>query len=284
MGAAPEPPAPAELKERQRSGWAAGDYAAFGSAMQLVSELLCEAVDLRPGQKVLDVATGGGNTALAAARRSTETTGLDYVPSLLERGRERAAAERLRVEFLEGDAESLPYPESTFDAVLSTFGVMFALDQRRAANEMLRVCRPGGRIGLAGWTPDGFSGQLPKVFARYLPPPVGIDSPMLWGTEEHLRELFEEKVEGLQNTRRSFVFRYRSVGHYLDALRSQLGPTRSAFEALGAEEKRSLACEIEELVRRFNVSGDETMVVPANYLQTVALRLERDTVRPFDGG
>lgn len=272
MNRPPRTPELAEIKTRQQQAWAAGDYAAFGSRLLIVSELLCEAVDLRPGERVLDVATGNGNTALAAARRSAEVIGLDYVPALLERGRERATAERLEAEFREGDAESLPFADASFDAVLSTFGVMFAPDQEAAARELLRVCRPGGRIGLACWTPGGFSGRLSETFARSLPPPAGLDSPMLWGTEEHLRELLGWGIEGLRTTRRSFVFRYRSVPRYLEVLRNQIGPTRSAFLALGPEEQRGLEAEIEELVRRFNVSGDETMVVPADYLEAVATR------------
>lgn len=269
-----QPPTPdtGEIKANQRLAWAGGDYAAFGSRLQIMSELLCEAVDLRPDQRGLDVATGNGNTALAAARRSAEVTGLDYVPALLERARERAAAEQLEAEFIEGDAESLPFEDGSFGAVLSTVGVMFAPDQEAAARELLRVCRPGGRLGLASWTPDGFSGNLPEVFARYLPPPAGLDSPMLWGTEERLRELLGSDVEELQTTRRSFVFRYRSVGRYLEALRSQIGPTRSAFLALGPEERQSLERDIEALVEGFNVSGDETMVVPADYLEAVVTK------------
>lgn len=260
------------LKERQRRAWASGDYAAFGSGMMVISELLCEAVDLRPGERVLDVAAGAGNTALAAARRSTDVTGVDYVAELLERGRERAVVEGLSVEFVEGDAESLPFPDASFDAVLSTFGVMFAPDQWAAAAEMLRVCRPSGRIGVASWTPEGFSGKLPELFGRYLPPPAGVDSPMLWGTEDRLHELLGHGTTEMEATRRNFTFRYRSVERYIEALRTQLGPTRSAFEALGQEDQRSLESEIEELVRRFNVSGDETMIVPAEYLEIVAIR------------
>jgi ubiquinone/menaquinone biosynthesis C-methylase UbiE len=260
------------LKERQRRAWASGDYAAFGSGMMVISELLCEAVDLRPGERVLDVAAGAGNTALAAARRSTDVTGVDYVAELLERGRERAVVEGLSVEFVEGDAESLPFPDASFDAVLSTFGVMFAPDQQAAAAEMLRVCQPSGRIGVASWTPEGFSGKLPELFGRYLPPPAGVDSPMLWGTEDRMRDLLGQGIAEMEATRRDFVFRYRSVERYIEALRTQLGPTRSAFEALGQEDRRSLESEIEELVRRFNVSGDETMIVPAEYLEVVAVR------------
>lgn len=237
-----------------------------------MSELLCEAVDLKPGQKVLDVATGGGNTALAAARRSAEVTGLDYVPALLERGRERAAAERMETDFREGDAESLPFADASFDAVLSTIGAMFAPDQWKAARELLRVCRPGGKIGLANWTPEGFSGQQSALFGRYLPPPEGLQSPMLWGTEERLRELLADGTENLRTARRSFVFRYCSVEEYLAALQTQLGPTRSAFESLSEQDRENLRAEIADLVRRFNVSGDETMIVPADYLEVLAER------------
>ncbi len=261
------------VKERQRRAWASGDYAAFGAPLLLIGELLCEAVDLRPGWRVLDVATGSGNTALAAARRSCEVTGADYVPTLLERGRERAAAERLEVSFVEGDAEDLPFPDSSFDAVLSSIGVMFAPDQERAAGELLRVCRSGGRIGLANWTPDGFASELAAPFGRYAPlPPPGFQPPALWGTEERLRELLRDGVASLKVARRSFVFRYRSMKHYTQVLRNDLGPTRQTFEGLDAAGQRELEGELADLVHRFNRSGDETMVVPSDYLEMVALR------------
>src|SRR5215210_6287956 len=207
----PQPPDLAEIKKRQQRAWASGDYTVFGAALLIISELLCEAVNLRPSEKVLDVATGSGNTALAAARRFCEVTGIDYVPALLERGRERAAAERLEIAFQEGDAEDIPFPDASFDVVLSTVGVMFAPDQKKAAGELLRVCRPGGMIGLANWTPESFAGEMPGVFGRYVPPPSGLDPPTLWGTEERVRELLGGGVAGLQTARRSFVFRYRSV-------------------------------------------------------------------------
>ena len=262
----------AAIKERQQRAWASGDYAMFGTALLMMSELLCEAVDLRPGQSVLDVATGGGNTALAAARRFGETTGIDYVPALLERGRERAAAERLPVAFREGDAEGIPFPDASFDVVLSTVGVMFAPDQERAAGELLRVCRPGGRIGLANWTPDGFAGELGSLFGSYLPPSPGLKPPALWGTEERLRELLGGAGE-LRISRRSFVFRYRSVGHYLEVLQTQLGPTRETLRALEPADRERLAGEVVDLVGRFNRSGDETVVVPSDYLEVVVDRL-----------
>ena len=272
MDAQPQRPDLAAIKERQQRAWASGDYAMFGAGLLIMGEILCEAVDLRPGQKVLDVATGSGNTALAAARRFCDVTGIDYVPALLERGRERAAVERLEVSFGEGDAEGIPFPDASFDVVLSTVGVMFAPDQERAAGELLRVCRPGGRIGLASWTPDSFAAEMPRVFARYAPPPPGLVSPALWGKEERVRELLGGGIEDLWAVRRSFVFRYRSVRHYLEMLQTHLGPTREGFLSLGPSEREDLAGELAELVGRFNRSGDETMVVPSDYLEVVAIR------------
>jgi len=238
----------------------------------IVSELLCEAVDLRAGQRVLDVATGSGNTALAAARRWCEVTGIDYVPALLERGRERAAAERISITFQEGDAEQIPFPDSSFDAVLSTFGAMFAPNQERAAQELLRVCRPGGKIGLANWTPDGFVGTYFRAIVQYAPPPPGLTPPILWGTEERLRELFGESVASLQITRRSVVARYRSVQHWLEIFRTYFGPTLKAFEVLDAAGQENLARDLVSVVLRFNRSGDETIVIPSDYLEVVATK------------
>ena len=272
MDAQPRRVDSAALKERQRRAWASGDYAAFGAPLLVMGELLCEAVDLRPGWRVLDVATGSGNTALAAARRSCDVTGVDYVPGLLERGRERAAAERLKVSFVEGDAEDLPFPDASFDAVLSSVGVMFAPDQEKAAGELLRVCRSGGRIGLANWTPDGFASELAALFGRYAGPPPGLQPPALWGTEGRLRELLGDGVASVEVSRRSFVFRYRSVEHYAEVLRRDLGPTRQTFEKLDGAGEQELRGELADLVRRFNRSGDGTMVVPSDYLEVVALR------------
>ncbi len=261
----------AAIKERQQKAWASGDYAKFGATLLIMSELLCEAVDLRPGQKVLDVATGSGNTALAAARRYGEVTGIDYVPALLDRGQERAAAERLEVAFREGDAEDIPFPDASFDVVLSTVGAMFAPDQERAAGELLRVCRPGGKIGLANWTPDGFAGEMGSLFGRYLPLSPGLKPPTLWGTEERMRELLGG-VGRLQILRRSFVFRYRSVRHYLNVLQAHLGPTRETFRALDPAKRENLVGELAELIDRFNRSDDETMVVPSDYLEVVVTK------------
>ena len=254
------------IKGRQREMWAAGDYAAVATPLLITSELLCEAADLRAGSRVLDVATGSGNTALAAARRRCEVTGLDYVPALLERARERAQAERLAVRFEEGDAEKLPYPDGAFDAVLSSFGVMFAPDQERAARELQRVCRPGGRIALASWTPEGFVGQWFQLTARYAPPPPGIKPPLRWGTEAGLRELLrgEFRIE-----RRCYVMRYRSPQHWLEFFRANFGPTRQTFETLDAARQADFAAELIELAKRGNRSGDDTAVLPAEYLEVV---------------
>jgi SAM-dependent methyltransferase len=262
----------AAIKERQQQMWAAGDFSMIGVSQVIVSELLCEAVDLRAGQQVLDVATGSGNTALAAARRGCDVIGVDYVPSLLERGRERAAAERLRVTFQVGDAEHLPFPDAAFDVVLSTFGIMFAPDQTKAARELLRVCRPGGTIGLANWTPDGFVGTNARITADYVPPPPGVEPPTRWGTAEGLRALFGEALASLQVTRRSVVLRARSAQHYVEHARTYFGPAQKAFEALSADGQERLRQALVETVSHFNRSGDETMVVPADYLEVVALK------------
>ena len=232
---------------------------------------MCEALDVRAGQKVLDVAAGNGNAALAAARRWCEVTATDYVPALLDRARERAAAERLPIVFEEADAEALPFPDVSFDAVVSTFGVMFTPDQERAAGELLRVCRPGGRIGLANWTPDGFIGQLFRTIGRHLPPPAGARSPALWGTRARLAELFEAK-RSVAATERFYVFRYRSPEHWLEVFRTFYGPVLKTFAALPPPAQTALEQDLLDLVRRLNRSGDATMVVPGEYLEVVVTR------------
>ncbi len=262
----------AAVKRRQQQTWAAGDFAAVGATLQIVSELLCEAVDLRAGTRVLDVATGSGNTALAAARRFGDVVGIDYVSALLERGRARAIAEGLPVDFQEGDAEALPFADASFDAVLSSFGVMFAPDQERSARELLRVCRPGGRIGLANWTPDSFIGEIFRINARYVPPPPGLQPPVLWGTQERLKDLFGDDVASLTVARRSFVFRYRSPEHWLEFFRAYYGPTVKAFEALDAAGQAALSHDVLDVLGRFNRSGDATLVLPSDYLEVVAVR------------
>ncbi|CAN5655559.1 class I SAM-dependent methyltransferase [soil metagenome] len=272
MSEQPTSPDLSAAKSRQQQAWASGDYAVFGTALNIISELLCEAADLRPGERVLDVATGSGNAALAAARRYCEVTGVDYVPTLLEKGRERAAVEGLAVDFQEGDAEDLPFPDTSFDVVLSSVGAMFAPDQERAAAELVRVCRSEGKICMANWIPGSFAGELGSLFGRYSPKVPGLLPPTLWGSEERLQELLGEATESIKIFPRSFTFRYPSVDYYLEVLRDYLGPTRETFRALGSEEKDSLRRDVVDLVGRFNRSGDETMIVPSDYLEVVAVR------------
>jgi len=262
----------AAVKARQQQTWATGDFSVLARSGVIVGEELCEAVDLRPGWRVLDVATGSGNTALAAARRFCEVTGVDYVPPLLERGRERAAAERLQVTFVEGDTEALPVPDAAFDAILSTFGVMFAPDQERAAAELLRACRPGGVIGMANWTPDGFAGEFFRTVGRHVPPPPGLTPPTRWGTEDGLRELFGDRLAGLEVRRRTFVQRYLSPRHCLEIYRTHFGPVVRAFEAVGQQGEAALERDVLALIERFNRSGDETAILPSDYLEVVATR------------
>jgi SAM-dependent methyltransferase len=260
------------IKSRQQSAWSAGDYAVVGTTLQIVGESLCEAIDLRGGERVLDVAAGNGNATLAAARRWTHVTSTDYVPALLERGRARARAEGLRVDFEQADAENLPFPDANFDVVMSTFGVMFTPDQDKAASELARVCKPGGRIGLANWTPAGFIGELFKLLGRYLPPPAGLKSPALWGTEERLRELFGEEAGAMEIGRRHFVFRYRSATHWLEVFRTFYGPTQKAFGALDFARQQSLTADLIALAEKFNRAGDGTLVAPSEYLEVVIKR------------
>jgi SAM-dependent methyltransferase len=262
----------AAIKARQQKAWASGDYGAIATPLVLIAELLCETADLHAGERVLDVAAGTGNAALAAARRFCDVTATDYVPELLERARERAAAERLTITVREADAEALPFPDGSFDAVLSTLGVMFAPNQERAAGELLRVCRPGGKIGLANWTPDGFVGEMFRVIGRHVPPPAGVRSPPLWGTEPRLRELFGDAVSSLRVVRRHHAFRYRSPRHWLEAFRTFYGPMLKAFEALDASGQGRLAGDLLELAQRFNQSGDETLTAPSEYLDVVAIK------------
>jgi SAM-dependent methyltransferase len=258
------------VKTRQQAMWASGDFAVIGTTLQMVGESLCEAIDLTAGSQVLDVACGNGNAALAAARRFCHVTGLDYVPELLEKAGERARAERLELTTVVGDAERLPFQDGRFDAAVSTFGVMFAPDQERAANELVRVVRPGGKIGLANWTPEGFVGQMLKTVGRYVPPPAGVPSPAFWGVESRLRDLFHD-VRSLRVTRREFVFRYESAAHFYDVFRRFYGPTYKAFGALDAEGKGRLLAELTELSSRYN-RRTTSFVVPGEYLEVVIER------------
>jgi ubiquinone/menaquinone biosynthesis C-methylase UbiE len=260
------------VKSRQQGAWSAGDYAVVGTTLQIVGETLCEALDLRSGQKVLDVASGNGNVTLAAARRWCDVVSTDYVPALLERGRERAAAERLAIEFRQADAEALPFADASFDVVVSTFGVMFTADQDKAAAELVRVCKPGGKIGLANWTPDGFIGQLFKTIGKHMPPPAGVKSPALWGTGARITEFFGAQASSIQLEQRDFVFRYRSAQHWLDVFKTYYGPLLKTFGALDPRAQTALTDDLFALIKRFNRSGDKTMVVPSEYLEVVVTR------------
>ena len=270
--AAPAAPDLAALKTRQQAAWSSGDYAIVGTTLQIVGEDLCEALDVRSGQKVLDVAAGNGNVTLAAARRWCEVTSTDYVPALLQRGRERAAAERLDVDFREADAEALPFGDATFDVVVSTFGVMFTADHDRAAAELARVCKHGGKIGLANWTPEGFIGQLFKTLGRHLPPPPGAKSPALWGTRARIAEMFETHASSIKSAQRNYVFRYRSPEHWIEVFRTYYGPLLKTFAALDAARQAALERDLKGLIAQFNRSGDSTMVVPSEYLEIVITR------------
>jgi SAM-dependent methyltransferase len=260
------------LKTRQQATWASGDFAVIGTTLQIVGETLCEALDLRAGQRVLDVAAGNGNAALAAARRWCHVTASDYVPALLDRAHERAVAERLPMEFEIADAETLPFPDASFDAVTSTFGAMFTPNHQKPATEMLRVCRSGGKIGLANWTPDGFIGQLFKVIGRYIPPPKDMKSPALWGTKAHIFDLFGLDAFKIETETRTFMFRYRSDDHWIDIFKTYYGPVLKTFESLDVPQRAALTADLKILIAQSNVARDGTMVVPADYLQAVIVK------------
>jgi ubiquinone/menaquinone biosynthesis C-methylase UbiE len=259
----------AAIKQRQQATWSSGDYAIIGTTLQIVGELLAEAVDVRAGERVLDVAAGNGNATLAAARRFAQVTSTDYVPALLDKGSERAHAEGLTVRFLEADVEELPFGDGTFDVVLSTFGAMFAPNQIRTASEMLRVLRPGGRMGLANWTPEGFIGRLFKVIGAHVPPPAGLKAPASWGSEAYVARLFNGSVARIYCQRRTFNFRYRSAAHWIQVFRDYYGPVHKAFAALDADKQQALERDITALLEELNTAGKVSLVVPSEYLEVV---------------
>jgi len=269
---APTQPDFAAIKAKQQATWESGDFAVIGTTLQIVGESLAEAVDVLANEQVLDVAAGNGNATLAAARRFAQVTSTDYVPALLEKGAARVAAEGLQVAFQAADAEDLPFADASFDVVLSTFGAMFTPDHTRTASEMLRVVRDGGRIGLANWTPEGFIGQLFKVIGAYLPPPAGLKSPALWGTEPHIVALFGPLAADIRCVRKHFNFRYASSAHWIQIFRDYYGPTHKAFAALDAEKQAMLERDIVALLERINVAGKSALVAPSEYLEVVIVK------------
>jgi ubiquinone/menaquinone biosynthesis C-methylase UbiE len=260
------------IKQRQQATWASGDFAVIGTTLQIVGESLAEAADVRAGESVLDVAAGNGNATLAAARRFANVTSTDYVPALLDKGRERARAEGVQVHFQVADAEDLPFADGSFDVVLSTFGAMFTPDHRRPAREMLRVLRDGGRLGMANWTPDGFIGRLFKVIGAYVPPPAGLQSPALWGTESHIVELFGAQAAQIRCERKLFNFRYRSAAHWVQVFRDYYGPTLKAFAALEESGRKALERDITALLEQMNTAGPSSLIVPGEYLEVVVAK------------
>jgi ubiquinone/menaquinone biosynthesis C-methylase UbiE len=273
LEAAPPQPDLTAIKRRQQSTWASGDFSVVAARIVFQAEHLCETADLQAGWRVLDVATGSGNAAIAAARRGCRATGVDYVPALLERGRIRAAAEHLDVQFVEGDAEDLRFPDASFDALLSIYGVMFAPNHRQAAAELSRVCRPGGRIALASWTPSGFIGETFRIFSRYLPPAPGLQPPVAWGDETYLDTLFRPVAESITHRPQTAMFRFRSAEENVDFFRTYYGPTLRAFESLDAPRRESLRNDLLALARRYDRNGGTGPVaIAADYLETVIVR------------
>jgi SAM-dependent methyltransferase len=261
------------VKQAQQKVWSTGDFSVIANSVSPVSERLCAAIEILPGDRVLDVACGSGNTTIPAAKVAWgNTVGLDYVPELLERGRERATAERVEIEFVEGDAENLPFDDASFDVVLSTFGSMFAPDHQRTADEMLRVCRSGGLIGMANWVPDGFIGEMFKVGSKHAPPPPGVQPPPLWGTEEHLRELFGDGVSDWQIERASVIQAFLTADHWLETFRTYFGPINMAFQRVGEDGAPALEEDLRDLLERYNTAGDRAMCPKADYLQVIAAR------------
>ncbi len=263
----------AAVTQMQQKTWSEGDFAMVANLVYFPSERLVESLEIVPGERVLDVACGSGNAALAAARRAWgNTVGADFVPALLERGRERAAAERLEIEFVEADAQALPFADASFDVVTSIFGAMFAPDQEKTAAELLRVTKPGGRIGMGNWTPEGGVGGMFMTIAKHAPPPPGLNPPLLWGTEERLRELFGDGISDLRVERRTSRQPFRSPDHYIDHFRTYFGPAKMAFERVGSEGEEALEDDLRAYLEAQNTAGERALVLEAEYLEVIATR------------
>ena len=257
------------LKNKQQVAWGSGDYSRIGVTLQITGEQLCETMDLRAGQTVLDVAAGNGNATLAAARRFCNVLSTDYVQALLDQSYQRSQSEGLKIEYQKADAENLPFADNSFDNVISTFGVMFTPNQSKTASELIRVCKPGGKIGMANWTPEGFIGQLFKTLAKYMPPPQGVSSPALWGTDSFLQEKFATQSSRIESSVREFNFRYQSPQHWLDLFGTYYGPLLKSFEALDETQSERLAKDVLNLIESFNQADDGTIVMPSQYLEIV---------------
>jgi SAM-dependent methyltransferase len=262
----------ATVKRGQQAMWASGDYGTIAAQIHLVAERLVDSVDPPAGSAVLDVAGGTGNAAIAAARSNCRVTCTDYVPALLERARERARAERLEIAFEPADAEALPYADAAYDVVLSVFGVMFAPDQPSAAREIARVCRPGGLIGLAAWTPDGFLGDWFRATAAHAAPPAGLASPLRWGTEDGIAELLGDAVGSIQTRRRVFTWRFADAAALVRTFRTTYGPTVKAFATVGEDGADALERDLVEVVQRAAHPRGQAIAIPAEYLEVVAVR------------
>lgn len=260
------------IKVKQNAAWQSGDYAKIGTTLQIVGETLAETMDLRSGSSVLDVAAGNGNATLAFARRWCDVTSTDYVDTLLARSEARAFAENLPVHYQIADAEDLPFEDNQFDAVVSTFGVMFTPNQAQAAGELVRVCRSGGKIGLANWTPSGFIGSLFKVLGAHVPPPAGVASPALWGTRDWIETTFGGKARAIDVIEKSFVFRYCSPQHFIDVFREFYGPVHKAFLALEPARQADLESAIADLIAERNTATDGSMRVPATYAEVIVTK------------
>ena len=257
------------IKGKQRTTWASGDYAVVASTIQYMSELLCESIDLHAGDRVLDVATGSGNAAIAAARRGAVVTGIDFTPGLLEQAARRAEAERVHIDLMEGDAEALPFPDDAFDTMISVVGVMFAPNQRQAAAELIRVCRPGGLVAVASWTPDGFVGALLRLVGSFVAPPAGLTSPTRWGTREGISELMGDRVD-ISWVDRTHLFKFHSAQDLAEFFIAYYGPTERAYASLEESGRRQFMDAFVALAEQWNIASDGTLVVPGAYLEVHA--------------
>lgn len=262
-------PESATAEARHHGFWVVGDYTRIGVSLQMTGEQLCETMDLRAGQSVLDVASGNGNASLAAARRFCRVVATGHATPVLDKSRKRAEAEGLPIDYRLAEVEALPFADAQFDNVVSTFGVMFTVNQAQTTAELTRVCKAGGKIGLANWTPQGFFGQLVNVIESHIQPPDGVCSPSTWGNEEFIQTTFQPYARSIKTYDRAFSFRYQSPTHWVDVFMADYGPSMSAFEALDESDNLALRRDMLNVINRFNRATDGTMVVPSEYIDVV---------------